>query len=90
LALTNFFKVSASLDESLILSENSVVFFPIFLTRSKNDTLLDLCADFLPLAATFNALIEVTHAFFDVTAKHIFFIDFVSASRVDLVADLGQ
>ena len=90
MALTDFFKVSASLDEGLILSEDSVIFFPVFLIRTENYAFLDLSTDFLPLATTFNALIEVSHALLDVTAKHIFFINLASASLINLVADLGQ
>jgi hypothetical protein len=89
LSLANLFQVFASLDEGLIFSEDALINVPAILGRFGDDTLLDLCADFLPLFAAVDALIQVTNAFFDITSEHILAINLVAASLVDLVADFG-
>ena len=46
--------------------------------------------DCFPISAAVDALLEITHALFNVTDKHIIFVDLLSASLDDLVADLGE
>ena len=89
LALADFLEVLAPLDEGLILGKDAIILVPSFL-GILDDALLNLCADLLPLLAAFDALVEVSHALFNVTAKHVLAVDFAAASLVDLVADLGQ
>jgi len=90
LTFADLFQVSATLDEGFILGEDAIVLVPASLARASHDTALNLVADLLPLLAALNALVKVTHALLDVTAKHVLAINLLSASLVDLVANLGQ
>jgi len=90
LTFADLFQVSATLDEGFILGEDAIVLVPASLAGASHDTALNLVADLLPLLAALNALVKVTHALLDITAKHVLAINLLSASLVDLVANLGQ
>lgn len=47
-------------------------------------------ADFLPLLAAVDALLEVSHALLDIAVEHVLLADPCTTSLDDLVADLGQ
>ena len=90
LTFADFLEISASLDKGFVFGKDAIVLFPSGPVGMLDNAFLDLGADFFPLFTAFNALVKVTHAFFDVTAKHVFLINLIAASLVDLVTDLGQ
>lgn len=93
LSLADFFKILASLNESLILSEDSLVLVQcplIFLSGVFLDLVLHSGANCFPLLTAVNALVEVSHAFFNISVKHIVDTDLSSTSFDDLVGDLSQ
>lgn len=51
---------------------------------------MHLDRNFLVLFATLDTLVEVFNAFFDVSAKHVIYVDLFAAAVDDLVADLGE
>jgi hypothetical protein len=97
LALTDFFQLLAPLNKCFVFSEDGVVLViltaevPSFLELGLLlDESLFLCADGSPLVAAFDALVEVGHALFNVTRKHVPDINLLLAAVDDLVADFSQ
>jgi hypothetical protein len=91
LTLADLFKILASLNEGFILSKYSLISvkIPALSRRILFDHSLHLKAYGLPFLAASNTLIEVSHAFFDITLKHVIFIDLCAASLDDLIRNLG-
>jgi len=92
LSLANLHEIFASLDEGFVFSEDSIILVevPSWLRGVLLELLLAVNANILPLLAAINALLEVTHAFFNIAIEHIILIDSCSASLNDLVTDLGE
>jgi hypothetical protein len=80
------------LNESFVLSKDGLigVKFPVLPGGVFLDHLLALEADVFPLSAAVDALLEIRHAFFNISFKHVVLIDLGSASLNDLVADLSK
>jgi hypothetical protein len=92
LTLTDFFKILATLDECLILSEDSLISIkrPSLANGVLFNHALHLEADVLPFLAASDTLIKVTHALLDITFEHVVLIDLGAASLDDLVRDLSE
>ena len=92
LSLTDLEEVFASLNESLILSEDGIVLIqvPSWFGRVLFDHDLVVETDLLPLLAAVDALLEISHALLDIAVKHVFLADPCAATLDDLVADFGQ
>ena len=54
------------------------------------DDFLRARANSAPLVAALDALVQVTHALFDVTGQHVVLVDLLAAPANDLVADHRQ
>jgi len=80
------------LNESFVLSKDGLIRikFPALSRGVFLDHLLALETDGFPLSAAINALLEIRHAFFNISLKHVILIDLGSASLNDLVADLSK
>jgi hypothetical protein len=91
LTLTDFHEFLASLNESLILSEDGLILIkiPTWLRRILFDHLLMMGANDLPLLTAVNRLLEILHALLDLVTEHVFDVDLFSASIDDLIGDLN-
>jgi hypothetical protein len=92
LTLTDLHELSASLDESFILSENGFVLIeaPLGLRGVLLDHLLVVRANGLPLLTAVNRLLEISHALLNLVSEHVLDVDLLSASVNDLVRNLDQ
>lgn len=92
LAFANLQEVFASLDKGLVLGKDRLISIkdPILSWWVLLNQLLILEADVFPFFAALNTFLKILHTFFDVTLKHVVFVDLGSATLDNLVAYLSQ